>query len=456
MTGGATAPESVRNTRGEAITHSLDADFTWRTRSLPPILLGTLLLFDSWDVGLISYVAPVLAKEWHLGSLFLGTVLSAGYAGQFFGALLCGALAERWGRVPVLYLAVIIMSVLSITCAFLHSAELMIAVRFVQGIAIGGALPVAASYINEIAPSQQRGRYFSVFQSLAMSGYVWAALFSVLIIPHLGWRWMFIIGGLPILGLPFVWAKLPESPRWLARKGRLVEVDRALAKLGARSLPPLATTGLAYDEPAPAKPGVAALFQPAIRGQTLTVMALWFLVSFVSFGLVTWVPTLLTTVFKMPLRDALAVGAANSVLFLIAAPLAALVLDRFGRRPPAIVAGMLSVVALVTLTFLNERQLALVVGMLILGKLSSAVGSVILWPFSAETFPTRVRALGLGVVSSLGRAASMMTPIVVGAILTFQKSPAAVFLVFAACGVGVCLLWWFAAAETAGRPLKEE
>lgn len=456
MTSFATTIEAASGRPGEAITSALDSDFTWRARSLPPILLGILLLFDSWDIGLISYVAPVLAKEWNLGSLFLGTVLSAGYAGQFFGALLCGALAERFGRLPVLYCAIIIMSVLSIACALLNSAEAMIAVRFVQGIAIGGALPVAASYINEIAPSQHRGRYFSVFQSITMSGYVWAALFSVLIIPHLGWRWMFAVGGLPILGLPFVWAKLPESPRWLARKGRHADVDRALTKLGAQPLPSFAGTNTLHDEPAPAKLRLSALFHPEIRGQTITVMALWFLVSFVSFGLVTWVPTLLTTVFKMPLRDALAVGAVNSVLFLIAAPLAALVLDRFGRRPPAIVAALLSVVALVTLMFLNAQQLTLVVAMLILGKLSSAVGSVILWPFSAETFPTRIRALGLGVASSLGRAASMMTPIVVGTILSLQKSPVAVFFVFAGCAVGVCLLWWLAAAETAGKPLREE
>jgi len=453
MSAGAPALEIARSTRGEAITNSLDTDFTWRSRSLPPILLGTLLLFDSWDVGLISYVAPVLAKEWHLGSLFLGTVLSAGYAGQFFGALLFGGLAERWGRVPILYLSIIAMSVLSIGCALLHSAEMMIAIRFAQGVAIGGALPVAVSYINEIAPSKQRGRYFSLFQSLTMSGYVWAALFSVLIIPFFGWRCMFIVGGLPLLGLPFVWAKLPESPRWLARKGRFEDVDRALIKLGAQALPPSAGTD---DDLAPDKPGVSALFEPEIRRQTLTVMALWFLTSFVSFGLVTWVPTLLTTVFKMRLQDALAVGAFNSVLYLVAAPLAGLVLDRFGRRPPAIVAALLAVLALLVLTFLDSQHLILVIAMLIVGKLSSSVGLVILWPYSAETFPTRIRALGLGAASSLGRAASMMTPIVVGTILSLQKSPEYVFLLFAACGAGVCLLWWLAAAETAGKPLKEE
>ncbi len=456
MSGIASAAEGIRTASGEAISNSLDADFTWRSRSLPPILLGTLLLFDSWDVGLISYVAPVLAKEWRLGSFFLGTVLSAGYAGQFVGALLCGAFAERWGRIPVLYVAIITMSMLSLICSSLHSAEAMIALRFLQGIAIGGALPVAVSYINEIAPSEQRGRYFSLFQSITMSGYVWAALFSVLIIPHMGWRWMFIIGGLPLLGLPLVWARLPESPRWLARKGRLQEVDRALMKLGARALSPTFTTSGIHEGPPSEGPRISTLFAPEVRGRTLTVMSLWFLVSFVSFGLVTWVPTLLTTVFEMRLQDALAVGAANSVLFLIAAPLAALVIDRYGRRPPAIVAAVLSVAALVTLACLDAQYLPLVIAMLILGKLSSAVGSVILWPYSAEAFPTRVRALGLGVASSLGRAASMMTPLVVGAILSFQNSPVAVFLVFAACGTAVSLLWWLAAEETAGEPLKED
>jgi putative MFS transporter len=357
---------------------------------------------------------------------------------------------------PILYLAIIAMSLLSLGCALLHSADAMIAVRFAQGIAIGGALPVAVSYINEIAPSKQRGRYFSVFQSITMSGYVWAALFSVLIIPHLGWRWMFIVGGLPLLGLPLVWRKLPESPRWLARKGRFEAMDRALIKLGAQALPPGQGGGSINDDPTPDKPGLSALFKPEMRRQTTTVMALWFLTSFVSFGLVTWVPTLLTTVFKMRLQDALAVGAFNSILYLVAAPLAGLVLDRFGRRPPAIVAALLAMFALLTLTFLDSQHLILVIAMLIAGKLSSSVGLVILWPHTAETFPTRIRALGLGAASSLGRAASMMTPIVVGAILSHQKSPGYVFLLFAACGAGVSLLWWLAAAETAGKPLRED
>ncbi len=124
------------------------------------------------------------------------------------------------------------MCALALGCALAHDYTTLLVLRFLQGVMIGGAMPIAITYVNELAPAKIRGRYFGIFQTLAISGFALAALSSAFVIPHLGWRWMFGLGAIPIVLLPLVWMTLPESPRWLVRTGRLDAANKALVKLG--------------------------------------------------------------------------------------------------------------------------------------------------------------------------------------------------------------------------------
>src|SRR5690606_26896223 len=154
--------------------------------------------------------------------------------------------------------------------------------------------------INELAPTKTRGRYFGMFQTLAISGFALASLSSPLIIPYLGWRWMLGLGVIPLVLLPLVWMTLPESPRWLARAGRLDAANKALARLGGGPVA-LASESLSASGAAQArKLRALILFSPGLRPHTLTVTFLWFLTMFVSFGLTTWVPSIYVKVFDIP------------------------------------------------------------------------------------------------------------------------------------------------------------
>jgi putative MFS transporter len=126
-----------------AVGHILDHLKTARLLFLPPILLGLIMLFDSWDSVAISYVMPSLTAEWGLKPVSMGALMSAGYAGQFVGAMLLGIFAERWGRMPVFLVAMTLMSLLAVGCAIAPDYWTLMVLRFVQGAMIGGALPVA-------------------------------------------------------------------------------------------------------------------------------------------------------------------------------------------------------------------------------------------------------------------------------------------------------------------------
>src|SRR6478609_720629 len=120
-----------------AVGAAIDAAHTPRTRYSAAILLGLVMLFDSWDVSCIAYIMPALVKEWGLKPVTIGSIISAGYAGQFVGAIAMGALAEKFGRFRALYPAIILMALMSLVCAAVTNVQELMIARFLQGVLIG-------------------------------------------------------------------------------------------------------------------------------------------------------------------------------------------------------------------------------------------------------------------------------------------------------------------------------
>ncbi len=428
---------------------ALNGSGDWRLRDKAPYLLGLLMLFDSWDSVVIAYTLPSIIAEWGLSALQAGWLISAGYGGQFLGAIFFGTVAERRGRLPVLRPLVVAMSLLAIVCAIADSYSHLVLLRFLQGIAIGGALPVAICYINEIAPTATRGRFFGTFQFLMTSGFGLAALASAWIVPAYGWRVMFAIGVAPLLFLPFT-LSLPESPRWLAGRGRIEDAIRALARLGCG--PGQAQPLGALNAPAASVP-FSLLLAPGTRGKSVVAAFLWFLTSLVSFGLVTWIPSIYVGMFRIPVADALSYNAIVAVSVFILPVILRQTIDWVGRRPPAILGTALGGIALLVMTGIDVEQKYLLVGLAIVGQIGISVGSMILWPYTAEIFDTRIRSLALGTASSLARGASMLTPLVVGGVIEWTGSVTFVFVIFGSSAIIVALLWLLATRETAGREI---
>jgi MFS transporter, putative metabolite:H+ symporter len=434
------------------VGEALDGGGSWSLRAKAPWLLGVLMLFDSWDSVVIAYTLPVLLGQWGLSALQAGWLASAGYAGQFLGAIIFGSLAERYGRLPVLKALVLVMCLLALACALAANYEQLITLRALQGLAIGGALPVAICYINEVAPTATRGRFFGTFQFLMTSGFGLAALSGVWLIPAFGWRIMFGLGAVPLIVLPFT-LLLPESPRWLAGRGRAVEAARSLERLGSGPLPaaearvPIPGSG--------ARVPVAMLFARDVRSTSIVTALLWFLTSLVSFGLVTWIPSIYVGMFKIPVAAALRYNAVVAVSVFILPIILRATIDRIGRRPLPMLGTAMGGLALIAMIFVSIDARLWLVGLAIVGQIGISISSMVLWPYTAETFATRIRSLALGTSSSIARAASMLTPLLVGGVLQVTGSVTLVFLVFGLASMVVALLWLFGVRETAGLKMVD-
>jgi MFS transporter, putative metabolite:H+ symporter len=423
------------------------------------VIMGVATFFDAFDALAIAYVLPVLIPLWKLAPAQIGLLISIGFAGQLVGAILFGWLAERLGRVRVATWTIGIFSVFSLVCAFSWSYPSMLVFRFVQGLGLGGQVPIAAAYINEIAKADKRGRFFLLYEVIFPVGLLAVALVATWVVPNLGWQWMFVIGALPALLATVMRRFLPESPRWLAAAGRTDEADRTLRAIeeeisggGARPLP-----ALPADLPAvsSARASWRDLFAGVYLPRTLAVWVMWFCTYLIVYGISGWLPTIYRTIFKLPLQQALQYSLAATAAGLVGALACAYLIDRTGRRAWFAMAFFVGAVPLFVLWMRGTGNSA--VDVMIYASLSYAMINTLalgLYLYTPEIYPTRVRAVGSGAATAWLRVASMIGPFMIGAILP-EAGLATVFLVFGiAATVGGVVAALFT-LETRGRVLEE-
>ncbi|MGO4235492.1 MFS transporter [Pseudarthrobacter sp. YAF2] len=429
-----------------------------RRLSLIRIIIGSATFFDAYTVLAIAFAMPQLVTEWHLSAGEIGMILSAGYVGQIFGALFFGHLAERIGRMPVLLITILLFVSMDIGCLFAWGAWSMIVLRFLQGIGTGGEVPVASAYINEFIGAKKRGRFFLLYEVIFPVGLMFAGIAGYFLVPVFGWKAMFIVGLIPaVLTIPMR-ALMPESPRWLASTGRVKKADAVVSMLENEALKAGATLSepvvRPVDPKATARSDWRELFKGIYRKRTFTIWFLWICVYMVNNGLITWLPTLYKQAFNLPLQTSLAYGWVTSAVGVIASILCALLIDRVGRKRWYSVAFLASTVPLVILTALGAVSATQVV---VFASVAYAILQTIsfsLYLYSAELYPTRLRAIGTGFGSAWLRAGSAIGPLLVGWIVD-SYGVSVVFTVFAAVALIGGLVTIFFAIETKGRVLEE-
>ena len=428
-----------------------------RELAIARIVIGSATFFDAYTVLAIAYAMPVLAREWNLTPGQIGTIISAGYLGQVFGALLFGWLAERIGRLNVLLITVVIFTSMDLACLFAWNAFSMMAFRFLQGIGTGGEVPVASAYMNEFVSAKRRGRFFLLYEVLFLFGLLAAGLIGYFLVPVYGWRAMFVVGLVPaILTIPMRWFMV-ELPRWLLSVGRTQQASDLVARMENS----FQRRGISLETPIvsihpldKAKSDIRELFKGMYFRRTVLLTALWVCSYMIANGLITWLPTLYRQIFQLPLQTSLAYGFATSAFGCAAALFCALYIDKVGRKIWYTLAFFLAAVPMVFLAILGAE---LAQQVLIFATATYAVIQTVtfsLYLYSAELYPTRLRAVGAGFGSAWLRIASAIGPLLVGWVVE-SYSINYVFVVFGivlAIGGIICLLF---APETKGRVLEE-
>ena len=404
---------------------------------------------DAMDVGLISFVMAALAVQWSLSPTQLSWIASVGFVGMAVGASVGGLLADRIGRRQVFAATLLLYGVATGASALAWSVGALLVLRFVVGLGLGAELPVASTLVAEFAPARIRGRMVVVLEAFWAVGWLLAALIGYFVVPagDDGWRWALALGVVPALYAVVVRFHLPESVRFLERRGRTHEAEVAVRRFEEAA-------GVAAVESAPAPvvppPSPKALWSPRLRGRTGALWAVWFFVNFSYYGAFIWLPTLLVASGFSLIRSfeyTLVITLAQLPGYAVAAVL----VERWGRRATLSTFLVGSAVAAALFGVAGGTAGVLGAGMALSFFNLGAWGA--LYAVTPELYPTPLRGTGSGSAAAFGRIASILAPLAVPP-LRVAGGNAAVFTVFA-----VAFVLAAAAAltlpERRGRVLEE-
>lgn len=437
----------------------LDAQPFNRRHALVVGTCGVSFMFDAMDFQIMALVAPAIAKEWNLAPGALGFVLSATVVGMLAGSYLFGIVSDRLGRRFGFQATIALVTLFSAVCAFCENPAQLAIARFFVGLGIGGFTPVDSAVISEFLPARLRGRAISITFLFFSLGAFLAALLATFGMQDLGWRGLFMVGASPAILILFVRWLIPETPRFLLTHGRTEEARRAASWIAAGRPSPQLVAAEAAASHAPRAAGllgsafaeVAELFSPAYRGRTITAWTIWAFYLFSYFGMLLWLPTLLTKYKGLPAGQVfpfvmgfLACGVAGRLF-------CSLFIDRFGRKAMIALAGGGAGV-LAPVFGLQEGLMGLMAAGYAYAFFQD-MGASAVTPLAPELYPTRLRATGAGWAAGAGRLAAIFAPIAVGFVV--ETSVLAVFVILATGLLGAATTALVFGRETKGLRLED-
>jgi putative MFS transporter len=443
----ATAPGS-----SSLLTRLDDSGFTNRHLMIYLTVLSGHFL-DGFVINVTGVTLPGIIGTFHLSSEQAGFYSSVLFAGMLVGAALAGSVSDRFGRRIPLAVSIVVYAVFCLVAVFAWSYPSLLVFRALQGVGLGAEIAVVLPYIAEFAPSRHRGPMITMATSAWLIGLPVAAAVGALVVPAFSWRAMFVVGTLPILVSLFMLARLPESVRYLLRRGRPEDARRIVDRLCPDSRS--STGDVTAGDGAPPEP--AGSLRTLLAGPYLRyTLAVWLMEvcggAFL-YGLSSWLPSVLEGQ-GVGLLKSFGYTAIITAVGVVGSILAGQLINRIGRR---VVLGV---------SFLVSGLLCLVwgtasaaVAVVVLGSAAtffgSGLGGATLFAYASELYPTASRGTGIGWAAAMQKVGGLVMPVLVGFVLAMHTSRYAFFLLFGVISIIAGLTALAGTFETRGKTVEE-
>jgi MFS transporter, AAHS family, 4-hydroxybenzoate transporter len=386
------------------------------------VLCGVVLVLDGFDAQTIGFLAPSVSQSLHIPLNTFGPIFSASLVGLMIAAMATGPIADRWGRKWPVISSTLLFAVFSILTAHVTTFHELLIFRFLTGVGLGGAMPNVVAIASEYSPKRLLPLFVAaLFAGMPLGGFI-CGMASSLLIPTLGWRYVFYLGGL----LPLVIAllsitNLPESVRFLSARG--IGSDK-IARIMAKVSPEFSAASVTFSVSAdPARKGGAVkhLFTNGRAAGTVLLWVPFFMNLLILYFVVNWLPALL--------RESgmsVANGVTATALFSLGGILGSLLEGPVMSLLPAywllvvefgLCAGLIGSLGFMARSLSAIEAVAFLLGVMVTG---AQAGINVL---AASFYPTAIRSTGLGWALGVGRIGSIVGPLLAGAMLSFGWQP---------------------------------
>jgi len=397
------------------------------------ILSWLVTFFDGFDLNVIAYLSKPLQADFGLTTQMLGNVFSIGIFGTFLGGFLFGYLGDRMGRRPAILFATAGFSALTFAIALSPNYPVLLALRFVNGLALGGALPLIWSLNIEFAPKRLRATIITLTMLGYGMGVTVAGPIARLVLPHYSWPGVFVVGAILSFGATILlFFNLPESPRFLvSRQEKPDAIKRILARMGIST--PEEPVQFVLSDEAQSSGGqfrVSMLFEGALRWLTPLLWLSYFTSSVSIFFITSWSPLILEDL-GFTADQAAWIASMNS-LFSAAGGLSLMrFTDRFG--PISVAVLPLSAVPLLLVAGLAPISLTVFLVLLVpisifLGGSHYGIQSIL-----GFFYPSKIRANGTGWCSGVAKIGSTIGPLIGGYVLATSLPVQMTYALLAIC-----------------------
>lgn len=434
------------------------------------LLSSAGMFLDGFDLTVIAVANPVVQKQWSFSPFEVGLTASAALIGAFVGAMLMGRLADHFGRKRLYLIDLVGFVVFAGLAALSPGIWFLIITRFLLGVCIGGDYPLSATLTAEFGAKQNRGRLVVALSVMWNVGAVTAYATGALLLPagDNSWRYMLLLGAVLAVVVLLLRARIPESPRWLIRKGETATAEKIVNDLVVKETGQPGGIALRESDFAdetednqtspqePKRTGrMSELFRGRIAWATFFVSMFWFSHGVAYYGIQMYTPTVLgpltgSSTFQSyvgsAIISALGVGGGVITLFLV---------ESAGRRPLLLTAFIGESIALTILALVVSPPLAIVVILFGAGILFSNMGPGTLdLVYCTELFPTHLRSAGTGVGTAVSRVGSILGVLVFPTMVSGLGFGGALWL-FASVALFGLVVTILLAPETKNKTLEE-
>ncbi|SIT37380.1 Gallate transporter [Paraburkholderia piptadeniae] len=393
------------------------------------VLCFLIVAIDGFDTASIGFIAPVIRAQWQLSPAQLAPVFGAGLAGLMAGALVFGPFGDLVGRKRLLLACVLCFGAASAASAWSGGLHELIAWRFLTGLGLGGAMPNAITLTSEYCPSRRRSFLVTTMFCGFTIGSALGGIVAAELIEHFGWRSVLVTGGVaPLLLLPLLAWRLPESVRYLVNAGKRAEqVTRLLTRIAPHEDYSQATFVAPHGKPAGSP--VSHLFRADLLRGTLLLWLTFFMSLLVIYLLSSWLPTLLRTT-GVSLHTAALVTAMFQVGGSVGAIVLGWLMDRF--NPHYVLALGYALAGLFTAAIGSLAASPWLAALAVFAAGFCVSGSQVgANALSAVFYPTDCRATGVSWANGIGRSGSVVGSLAGGAMLAAGLPLPAMFMLIA-------------------------